>query len=91
MLPSSLRLTKINLTNFKAFDELSVSFPQKINLIMGENSSGKSSIIKSIIAMKQTFSVTNEYEVFAANGDYVELGIYGDYVHSHDDKKDIIS
>ncbi len=90
MLPSSLRLTKINLTNFKAFDELSVSFPQKINLIMGENSSGKSSIIKSIIAMKQTFSVTNEYEVFAANGDYVELGIYGDYVHSHDDKKDII-
>jgi len=39
--------------------------------------------------MKQTFSVTNEYEVFAANGDYVELGIYGDYVYSHDDKKDI--
>lgn len=89
MLQSSLRLTKVNLTNFKAFDELSISFPQKINLIMGENSSGKSSIIKSIIAMKQTFSVTNEYEVFAANGDYVELGIYGDYVHSHDDKKDI--
>lgn len=89
MLQSSLRLTRINLKNFKAFDETSVSFPQKINLIMGENSSGKSSIIKSIIAMKQTFSVTNEYEVFAANGDYVELGIYGDYVHSHDDKKDI--
>ncbi|MFQ2583576.1 AAA family ATPase, partial [Aeromonas caviae] len=78
MLQSSLRLTRINLKNFKAFDETSVSFPQKINLIMGENSSGKSSIIKSIIAMKQTFSVTNEYEVFAANGDYVELGIYGD-------------
>ncbi|HHQ4582515.1 TPA: AAA family ATPase, partial [Aeromonas hydrophila] len=85
----SLKLTKTNLKNFKAFDELSIPFQKRINLIMGENSSGKSSIIKSITSMKQTLSPTNEHEVFAANGDYVELGVYSDYVHSHDIKNDI--
>lgn len=87
MSTSSLKLIKTNLKNFKSFDELSIPFHKKINLIMGENSSGKSSIIKSITSMKQTIAVTNEHEAFGANGDYVELGIYNDYVYTHDIKK----
>ena len=56
---------------------------------MGENSSGKSSIIKSILSLKQTLSQSNEHEVFAANGEYVELGTYNDYVYQHNDKNEI--
>lgn len=89
MSQESLQLIRVGLENFKAFNEVNIEFPQKINLIMGENSSGKSSIIKSIIAIKQTLSATNEHEIFAANGDYVELGVYSDYVHSHENKKEI--
>jgi predicted ATPase len=82
-------ITKLKLKNFKSFESTEINILGKINLIMGENSSGKSSIIKSILSLKQTLSQSNEHEVFAANGEYVELGTYNDYVYQHNDKNEI--
>lgn len=82
-------ITRVSLENFKSFESAGIDLPGKINLIMGENSSGKSSIIKSILSLKQTLSQSNEHEAFAANGEYVELGTYNDYIYQHDDKKEI--
>ena len=36
-----------------------------------------------MLGIKQTVSPTNEHEVFAAQGDYVELGTYEDYSYMH--------
>lgn len=61
----------------------------KVTLLLGPNSSGKSSVIKALLGLKQTASPSNENEVFSAQGEYVDLGVYKDYVTDHDIKKKI--
>lgn len=61
----------------------------KVTLLLGPNSSGKSSVIKALLGLKQTASPSNENEVFSAQGEYVDLGVYRDYVTDHDIKKKI--
>jgi len=76
-------ITGLHLENFKRFPQLDLDLDSKIILLLGPNSSGKSSVIKSLLALKQTASSSNEHEVLAPQGDYVDLGIYRDYVFEH--------
>jgi predicted ATPase len=78
-----MKLSNLQLINFKRFDEESIDLNSPVNIFVGPNSSGKSSIIKALLALKQTASSSNENEVFAAQGDYVDLGTYRDYVFEH--------
>ena len=41
-------INKIKLENFKRFNKFEVGFDSKLNLIIGENESGKSSILSAI-------------------------------------------
>lgn len=82
-----MSINKLVLKNFKRFDQLELDLESKITLLMGPNSSGKSSIVKAILALKQTASPSNEHEVLSAQGDYVDLGIYKDFIHDHDISK----
>lgn len=84
-----MAIQKLTLKNFKRFDQLELDLSRNITLLMGPNSSGKSSVIKSILALKQTASPSNEHEVLSAQGEYVDLGVYKDYVHNHDTSKKI--
>jgi len=43
-----IRLSKIQLKNFKAFEEISISPNNNFNIIIGENSAGKSTIFEAI-------------------------------------------
>ena len=81
--------TELNLTNFKRFSSQPINMSSKVTLLLGPNSSGKSSVIKALLGLKQTASPTNENEVFSAQGEYVDLGVYKDYVADHDIKKKI--
>jgi predicted ATPase len=78
-----MKLGNLSLINFKRFDEESIDLSAPVNVLVGPNSSGKSSIIKAMLALKQTASSSNDNEVFAAQGDYVDLGTYRDYVFEH--------
>lgn len=77
----------LGLENFKRFSKFSIELSRPVTVILGENSSGKSSILKSLLALKQTASTNNEHESWAAQGDYVDLGVYQDYVHKKDVRK----
>ena len=44
-------ISKLQLTNFAAFKKLELSFSPKINVIIGENSCGKTQILKSAYAL----------------------------------------
>ncbi len=78
-----MQVDNIRLKNFKCFEEASVDL-SKITLITGENSSGKSSLLYSILGAIQS----NEFPFnFSPNGKFINMGDYTDIVHSHDKKK----
>ncbi|MEB2517383.1 DUF3696 domain-containing protein [Pseudomonas sp. YuFO20] len=78
-------IQKIGFDNFKRFKSESLDLDKPITLLYGENSSGKSSILKGLAALIQTFSWSrNKHEPLVAQGEYANLGIFKDYVHAHD-------
>lgn len=78
-------IRSIGLDNFKRFKHESLELDKPITLLYGENSSGKSSILKGLAALLQTFSFSrNKHEPFVTQGEYANLGIFKDYVHNHD-------
>ncbi|WP_119791781.1 DUF3696 domain-containing protein [Flavobacterium anhuiense] len=66
----------LTIKNFRSFKDQDFSF-SKINILIGENSSGKSSLLKFFLALKQTLSSQNNTETnFAFSGQYADLGNY---------------
>ena len=84
-------LTGIGLRNFKAFgDEMQEALLSKITLIYGPNSGGKSSIIQSLMLLKQSLDsprVGYRRELMVrgdtSRGD-VDLGGFPTLIHRHD-------
>jgi predicted ATPase len=78
---------KIALENFKAFGERQEMPLAPITLIYGPNSAGKSSIIQSLLWMKQTCDPElNESNRLIFRGNLVDLGSFNSIVHRHESK-----
>src|SRR5450631_2923082 len=75
-----MQLEKVRLSNFKCFAEQEFSLG-KITLLLGANSSGKSSLIYAILAALQSdpFPLT-----ISVNGDLVNLGDFDAVSAGHD-------
>jgi hypothetical protein len=83
-------IKEIRLSNFQGFSELTRIPLAPITLIFGPNSSGKSSIIKSLLFVKQSFSQTYFGEGrMAFVGANADLGGFEMAVHKHDSSKRI--
>ena len=80
-----MKIEKITLKNFKCHKELSQNLG-KITLVTGANSSGKSSILYSLLSILQSKSFPRDWEL---NGDYVSMGDYAELVHNHDIRETI--
>lgn len=65
-------IKSLNIENFKSIGEIRLNF-ETVNLLVGTNSSGKSTIIQSLLLMLQ-----NTKSLIGFNGDYVRLGDYDD-------------
>lgn len=76
-------IKNIGIENFKSFSEHQIIDLAPLTLIFGPNSSGKSSIIHSLLALKQTINNPNESERFISTGKYVDLGSFGTVVYKH--------
>ncbi|KXV60047.1 hypothetical protein AD948_06470 [Acetobacter senegalensis] len=85
-------LKEIRISNFKAFGKLQKIPLGKITLIYGPNSAGKSSIIQSILLMKQSTILestpTSENKV-VFRGEDVDLGNFESAIYKHDVTKKI--
>lgn len=78
-------LWKYQLTNFKAFGETDPLPIRPITLIYGPNSSGKSSILQSLLLLKQTLEEAESTDVrLLPKGKLTNLGNYREFVHRHD-------
>lgn len=78
-------LTAIRVGNFKAFAETQKIPVRPLTLIYGANSSGKSSIIHSLI-FAQHAQESGELDVFRTKigGEAVDLGGFGQFIHRRD-------
>jgi len=80
-------LKQLILANFKSFGERQVIPLAPITLIFGANSAGKSSILQSLLLLKQTLEMNDDEVVLSPSGPLVDLGGYRDLVHAHDPKR----
>lgn len=69
---------KININNFRNFDNQQLNF-SRVNILIGENSGGKSSLLKFLLALKQTIDSPLESNL-KLRGDYTDLGNYQEVV-----------
>lgn len=76
--------------NFKAFKDSGLLKLAKINLIVGKNSAGKSSLMKAILGCSQTASERKvDSSDFRLVGMHTDLGTYKDTVHGNDENTNL--
>lgn len=68
-------IKNLKLKNFKCFDEIELNF-KNLTLLTGVNSGGKSSIIQSILCLKQNFETLNQ---FPDTSEMLKLKNYTDF------------
>ncbi len=73
-------LTNITLENFKAFQNLNNLKIKPVTILCGTNSCGKSSILQSILLLKQTFESKNSNQNLLLNGKFVKLGNFEEVI-----------
>ena len=87
--------TELRLLNFKAWGEDTWREPMKlgrVTLLLGPNSSGKTSLIQSLLLLKQTFSSPDrqlDLNLGGQEGDLLDLGTFRDVVSRNDQSKDL--
>lgn len=74
-------LTNITLENFKAFQKLNNLKIKPVTILCGTNSCGKSSILQSILLMKQTLESKNPNQNLLLNGRFTKLGYFEDIIY----------
>ena len=83
-----VQISNMQISNFKAFKDSKELDLRKINLIVGKNSAGKSSIIKAILGCSQT---AREKKVdssdFRLVGAHTDLGTFKDAIHGKNEKE----
>jgi len=69
-------LREITLENFKCFKELKNLNIKPITILCGTNSCGKSSVLQSILLIKQTLESRNLTQTLRFNGSFINLGTF---------------
>jgi predicted ATPase len=74
----------LNIHNFRSFQNQNFSF-KRINILIGENSGGKSSLLKFLLSLKQTLDSPYESNL-KLRGDYTDLGNYEEVIYKRNKK-----
>jgi predicted ATPase len=85
-------LTRLQIANFKAWQQTGPVRLAPITVLFGPNSSGKSSLHQFLLMLKQTAESPDRRRVFHGGGEGstpVALGSYRDYVFHHDMEREI--
>ncbi len=80
-------LTHLELENFKSFADLKNFGLSPITVLCGTNSSGKSTILQSLLLAKQSFESQGNDQIALLNGKLVHLGNLGNIIYSNDPKR----
>jgi predicted ATPase len=82
-------LTSLSIGNFKSWEKLDNLSLGKVTLLFGENSSGKTSLIQSLLLLKQTAESYDRAQPLnlGTRETYVDLGMYEDLIYGHELKR----
>lgn len=80
-------IKKLRVANFKCFEDTGELELAPLTLLVGPNSSGKSSIIQALVLIKQTLESGDVSLPAALKGDLIDLGSYPDVVFRHNAKR----
>ena len=81
----------LNIDNFRAFDNASIDI-SNINILIGENSGGKSSFIKLLLLLKQSLESPIKNRKIILDGHLLDLGNFDSFInHTSKDKQFSIS
>lgn len=78
---------ELSINNFRSFKEQTFNF-KRVNILIGENSSGKSSLMKFLLMLKQTIETPKEVNL-SLNGELVDLGNFKEVIYYHKTKNHI--
>ncbi len=81
-------LQRMALSNFKALKNASINV-KPITILLGKNSSGKSSFLQSLLLLKQTAESRDPWSPLVPRGALIDLGSYEDFVFGHQSDRDI--
>ena len=70
----------LKIHNFRSFQNQDFNF-SKVNILIGENSGGKSSLLKFLLSLKQTLESPNEFNL-KLKGDFTDLGNYEEVIYN---------
>jgi len=80
-------LKKLTVENFKSFSDSEEIKLAPITLIYGPNSSGKSSLIQSLMLLKQTILTSAPTYPLITSGDAITVGEFSSSIHKHDENR----
>ena len=82
-------IKKIGFSNYKAFDNDTIEL-KPITILLGANSSGKSSLLQLLLLFEQTINIEGTYEsALKLNGKYVGLGEVENIFKNRNTEKDL--
>lgn len=75
-------IKQLSIENFKCFEKNTAFDLSKVNLFVGYNGRGKSSVIQSYLLLCQSLCHYGDLQRLEVNGDYVQLGLFEDLVNA---------
>ncbi|WJH42125.1 DUF3696 domain-containing protein [Aliirhizobium terrae] len=77
-------INAVRYKSFKRYEDATLDLSKPLTILVGPNSSGKSSLIKGLLAFKQTYGDPADHAGFIAQGQYVDIGNFVEYSKNHD-------
>ena len=78
-------LTALSVRNLRSFGDTEQRIDiRPLTIVMGRNSSGKSSLIKSMFLLRQTAEARDPSTAVVFDGDYAAFGSFREFAHRHD-------
>lgn len=82
-------LKSVRYRNFKRYSDVAFDTSKPVTVLVGPNSSGKSSLIKGLLAFKQTWGDPTDHPGFVSEGEYVDIGPFEEYSKDHNTKNEV--
>lgn len=84
------RILAFRLQKFMGFEDTGWLELRRINLLFGQNSSGKSAIIRALLLLKQSVDAPQSFgPLILSAPDGVDMGTYSDWVYQHNADLDV--